>query len=52
MNQTLGIIPFSLRGDILSKIKEKQDLRVILERKFDLSIEQALSLLNKNIKEQ
>lgn len=50
--QTLGIVPLSLKSDILVKIKKRANLKVLVEKEFELSIEQAHTLLNKNIKEQ
>lgn len=51
MQQTFGIVPFNTKTDILKKLSSKDALEIIVERKFELSIESASQVLSKKIKE-
>lgn len=46
MQQTLGIVHFDIKSDVLSNIKSS-DLKIVAEKKFELSVEAAKGVLNK-----
>lgn len=46
MQQTLGIVHFDIKSDVFSNIKSS-DLKIIAEKKFELSVEAAKGVLNK-----
>ncbi|CAO3632696.1 unnamed protein product [Mucor hiemalis] len=46
MQQTLGIVHFDTKSDLISNIKN-DDLKIIAEKMFELSIEAAAGILNK-----